>query len=102
MFKKDRFLLGFVPASVLPIILAYGYYVYLVNKHLLSGGTSFKGFFAVSLQFGMLSSLLSLGCLMNLALVFIFTQYNKIKASRGVITATIIYAAIVVYLKFIR
>jgi len=93
MFKKDTIWLGLIPAMIVPVLLGFGYYMYLF------GWKSFSELYVVTMNKSMLSPVLSLGCVLNLGLFFLFMKLDKILASRGVIAATFIYAAIIIYLK---
>jgi hypothetical protein len=93
MFKKDTIWLGLIPALILPVLVGFGYYMYLF------GWKSFSELMEVTMNKSMLSPVLSLGCVLNLGLFFLFLKFDKILASRGVISATFVYAGIILYLK---
>src|SRR5687768_14892687 len=93
MFKKDTIWLGLIPALLLPLFIGFGYYMYLF------GWKSFDELRAVTMNKSLISPILSLGCVLNLGLFFLFMRLDRIMASRGVILATFIYAGIILYLK---
>ena len=95
MFKKDSLWLGLIPALLVPVLIGFGYYMYLF------GWKSFDELKVVTMNKDMLSPVLSLGCVLNLGLFFLFMKLDRILASRGVILATFVYAGIIVYLKLI-
>ena len=90
---KDHFLAGFIPGLLLPLIGVYIYYGLFF---------SYMGFnsFLHHLEKNNLGlSVLSLGVILNLALFFLFYQFEKDRSARGVIGASFIYAFIVLYFK---
>lgn len=49
---------------------------------------------------GKITSIVSIGCLANLALFYLFYRNEKDQAARGVIMATFVYVAYVMFVKF--
>jgi hypothetical protein len=90
---KDKFLAGFIPGLLLPLI---GFYVYYL---LFFGYMSFNGFFKHVTVSGHAISVLSLGVILNLALFFAFYQLEMDRAAKGVIGSTFIYAFLALYFK---
>lgn len=50
---------------------------------------------------GKVTSMVSIGCLANLGLFFLFYKMELDKSARGVILATFVYVAYVMYVKFV-
>lgn len=91
--SRDKFLTGFIPGLILPII---GFYLYFL---LFFGYMNFMGFFKHVYGSGHAISVLSLGVILNLALFFSFYQLEMDRAAKGVIGSTFIYAFLVLYVK---
>ena len=92
---KDHFLAGFVPGLLLPLIGVYIYYLLFFSF------MGFNGFHNHLVRNDLLLPVISLGVILNLALFFLFYQFEKDHSARGVIGATFIYAFIVLYFKMI-
>jgi hypothetical protein len=91
--SRDKFLTGFVPGLLLPLL---GFYLYFL---LFFGYMTFSGFFNHVTSPGHAISVLSLGVILNLALFFAFYQMEMDRAARGVIGSTFIYAFLALYFK---
>ena len=57
-------------------------------------------FLDLSVKEKLLSPLLSLCCVINLGLFYLFIHYEKLLTSRGIILSTFLYGFIIVMLKF--
>jgi len=57
-------------------------------------------FLKISVEEKMLSPLLSLCAVINLAVFYLLIQFDKLKTGRGIILATFIYGLAIVLLKF--
>ena len=57
-------------------------------------------FLTVSIQEKMLSPLLSLCAVINLAVFYLFIHFEKLQTGKGIILATFIYGLAIVLLKF--
>lgn len=57
-------------------------------------------FLNLSVKERLLSPLLSLCCVINLGLFYLFIQFDKYLSARGVILSTFLYGFIIVLLKF--
>ena len=92
---KDRFMTGFVPGILMPLL---GFYVYYL---LFFGYMTFDHFIDHVIKANIAVSVLSLGAILNLGLFFLFYKKETDKAAQGVIGATFIYAFIVFYFKIL-
>lgn len=88
--------IGFVVGIFAPIIVGFLVYQFQYDG---SGVDGFRNF--ISYSNNTLSALMSFSLLGNLAAFFLFLWRNKLYAGRGVIFATFIYGAIILYLKFL-
>jgi hypothetical protein len=93
---KDRFLTGFLPALLLPLIGSYIYYLVFFDY------MGLKQFYNHIVSNRLFISVLSIGTILNLGLFFLFYRFEKDQCARGVIGATFIYAFIVLYFKMFR
>ncbi len=95
MQLKDKVIFGVIPGILGPTIVMYLFY--LANfKH-----EAFLDFMETSVTNGLLSPLLSLCALINLGTFYLFLQFNKLYAARGVILSTFIYGTLIIVLKFL-
>lgn len=91
----NNFAGGLLFGLLLPF-LAIGVY------YLLSGaGQGFFSFLNETQRIRLLSPILSLAALLNLAAFYFFLQKNWYRTVQGVITATLLYAFLILYLKFV-
>jgi hypothetical protein len=91
---KDNILLGFLIGLLGPTIGIIGFY--FVNY----STSSFADFIDLSVKHKLLSPLLSLSCVINLALFYLFIHFEKYPTSRGIILATFLYGFVIVLFKF--
>jgi hypothetical protein len=64
-------------------------------------GESIAGFINLAVTQKILSPLLSLCAIINLAAFYLFLQYDHYLTARGIILATLLYGVAIVVLKFI-
>lgn len=88
---KDHFLSGFIPGLLAPPI---GFCLYFF---IFFGYMTLQGFIEHVINAGLALSVLSLGAILNLGLFFLFYQFNKDRAAKGVIAAIFVYAFFVMY-----
>jgi len=91
---KDNTLIGFLIGLLAPTIGIMLFYYFNFRTSGLSQ------FLDVSVKEKLLSPLLSLCCVINLGVFYLFIQNDKIFTSRGIILATFLYGFIIVMLKF--
>ena len=93
MFKKDTIWHGLLPGLILPLVVGFGYYMYMF------GWRAFSVLSIITMEKTMPSLVHSLGCVLNLGIFFLFMRFNRLLSSRGVILSTFLYAGLILYLK---
>jgi hypothetical protein len=89
----NQFLLGFVLAVIIPI------FTIIIFNISLKRNMTLDEFLQNMMQLKVLSSLLSLAGLPNLALFFIFLNLKKFKTVKGILAATLFLAILVFIVK---
>lgn len=90
--KGDHILIGLIPALVLPVLIMsfiLGYYSSFTMEYIISNP-----------MFSPLVNDLKGALLVNLGLFFLFYWLKKDKSAKGVLLATLFYAAIYMYYMF--
>ena len=85
------------------VILLYSSLVYLgiiIFFYSKFSESNLSEFLTISIQEKMLSPLLSLCAVINLAVFYLFIHFYKLQTAKGVILATFIYGLAIVLLKF--
>ncbi|TND08067.1 MAG: hypothetical protein FD123_2621 [Bacteroidetes bacterium] len=93
--RFDHIALGFVLGLIMPFIGMYGYYFFTYRTQI--DFLYFIDFASTTTR--AIVPLLSLGCILNLGLFFLFMWRDRYKSARGVIIATFLYAGWVAYMK---
>ena len=93
--NKDSTILGLIVGVVTPLL------VMLIFWQISFGKLQFEDFSELMFRGEKLPGLISIGLLGNLAAFFGFYRSKLDVSARGVISATFIYGAIIVYLKFV-
>lgn len=93
--KKDNSILGLTIGLVAPIVAM------LIFWQINFGKLGFEDFSELMLRGEKLPGLISIGLLGNLAAFFAFYRAKLDVSARGVILATFIYGAVIIYLKFL-
>jgi hypothetical protein len=88
-------IIGFLGGIIVPIITFFIYY------KVVYGFLSVAEFYTLMTSTKLLSPMLSLCVIPNLLLFFIFFWTHRDYEAKGTISATLIYAFIIMYLKFI-
>ncbi len=86
---------GLLLGLILPALALFVCYLFLKTDQ------DFRGFLAEYQRVRLLSPLLSLSALLNLGAFYFFLQKNWYKTVQGVISATLLYAILIIYLKFV-
>lgn len=95
MRLKDSILLGIPTGLIGPVIgVLVFYYVNFSTS-------DFSSFFRMAAQQNLLSPLLSLCAIINLAIFFLFIKINHLHTARGIILSTFVYGVVIVGLKFV-
>jgi hypothetical protein len=91
---KDSAVIGFLIGLIGPSIGIMIFYYFNFR-------TSDLGHFLdISVKEKLLSPLLSLCCVINLGVFYLFIHFDKLLTSRGIILSTFLYGFIIVMLKF--
>lgn len=88
---KDTKIIGFLIGVLAPLIILFGFNVYHF-EHM-----SFWTFLRTGFTTGTLSPWLKLATLFNLAPFFYFINTNRMRTAQGIVIATILSGAFVVY-----
>ncbi|MCE2773550.1 MAG: hypothetical protein LW750_08945 [Bacteroidetes bacterium] len=93
----DHIAVGGILGLVMPVFVLFVYYLFTYRVQ-----TSFSGFIEYFDRIHVIVGAISLGCYAtNLPLFFLFLWREYYNAGRGILFATILYTAWVVYEKFI-
>ncbi len=93
--KCNKLYIGLLIGLILPIITSYAIFYFRFGDTL-----SFKEFADGLLQLHGFTKLLSLSVIPNLLFFLIAIKLERLLAARGIVTATLLYAIVVVILKF--
>ena len=93
--KKDSTLTGLIIGILAPML------VMIIFWQVNFGKMGFEDFSELMLRGAKLSGLISIGLLGNLAAFFGFYKAKLDVSARGIILATFLYGAIIIYLKFL-
>ena len=95
MKKLNNMLLGTVLGILIPLVALFAY------VHLKFDDLTMTEFFRSYFKMGVLTHMLSLAVIPNLALFFIFIRTNRLKSARGVLFSTFLFAFTVLIIRFI-
>ena len=97
MINKNKFdhqFIGLILGLLAPTL---GIIIFFYSKF---SESNLSEFLTISIQEKMLSPLLSLCAVINLAVFYLFIQFDKLQTAKGIILATFIYGLAIVLLKF--
>jgi hypothetical protein len=92
--KFDNLLIGLIIGLLAPTL---GIIIFFYSKF---SESNLSEFLTISIQEKVLSPLLSLCAVINLAVFYLFIHFDKLQTAKGVILATFIYGLAIVLLKF--
>ena len=92
--KFDHLFIGLILGLMAPTL---GIIIFFYSKF---SESNLSEFLTISIQEKMLSPLLSLFAVINLAVFYSFIQFDKLHTAKGIILATFIYGLAIVLLKF--
>ena len=92
--KYNRLIFGLIPGIIIPVITIF---IFSLFK---SGATDFVSYVEFVISISMLSNILSLCALPNLAIFYFFLNKEYYYSVRGVIFATLIWALLVVITRY--
>lgn len=93
--KCNKLYIGLLIGLVLPIITSY-----LIFYFRFGGTMSFKAFTDGLMEIHGLTKLMSISVIPNLLFFLIAIKLERLLAARGIVTATLLYAILVIILKF--
>ena len=92
--RFDHIAFGLVPGLLLPLIGFYIWYAASWGK-----GIALGPFLDLYTENAV--KMLAVGCVLNLGLFFLYLQTDRYRSARGVVMSTMLYALLIVYVKFI-
>ena len=98
MFKKDNILLGLIPGIVIPLIFGFTFYM-ITYYQFFTQRFEEHAFMSKFTDPRILSPMSAFGCIFNLAFFFLLLKFDRIKAGRGVIVATLLFVVLTLYTK---
>lgn len=93
--KCNKLIVGIIIGLLLPMLMSLIMYFSLYK-----GDLSFFAFLEELLRIGSIGKLLSISVLPNLIVFFIAINKERLLAARGIVTATLVYAIVVLFIKF--
>ncbi len=81
---------------ILPIVMSFALYYFLYR-----GDLMFWPFVHQMVKMGSIGKLLSISVLPNLVVFLIAINKERLLAARGIVTATVLYAILVIVLRFL-
>jgi hypothetical protein len=94
----DKLLWGFVPALILPAISVF--VLFELQKGQMNS-MSFEYYITYVFKYKLISKVLSVTLISNLAVFFLFLQTERYRAVRGVLTATVLYCLVILLFMFV-
>lgn len=94
IYKYDRFITGFIPGMIAPLLGVLLFYVAKFNHLTIQQYLDY-----IKMPF-IFSPIMSLGVVMNLFVFFLFIQRNYYRSARAVIFACILYSIPILWVKF--
>lgn len=94
--KCNKLYIGLIVGLVLPIIMSFALYYFLYH-----GGLEYLPFIEQMVSMGSIGKLLSISVLPNLVVFLIAINLERLLAARGIVTATILYAIVVIVIRFL-
>jgi hypothetical protein len=91
---KDNLIIGILIGLLSPSIGILLFYYFNFQT------TELRDFLDLSVKEKILSPLLSLCCVINLGVFYLFIQFDKYLSARGIILSTFLYGFVIVLLKF--
>lgn len=93
--KINALIVGLIIGLLVPIIAIYIFFLF--SNHQLSWTDYLNHLF----RYKLVSHVISIGAISNLLVFFGFSRFDYLKAARGVVFATMLYAIFVAIVKFI-
>jgi hypothetical protein len=93
--KYDRFAAGFIGGIVLPVVTAT--LVFLFTAH----GMSLASYVNRIIETGIITHSITLSVFPNILIFLLFNRFDMLRAARGTLAITIVWAIIVFGVKFL-
>lgn len=93
--KKDSLPIGMLSGIIAPMLAIFVFYLF--SNHSMNFGEFLNHLY----KHRLVSHMISIGAISNLAVFFAFLQFNLMKSARGVVMITLVYAISVAIAKFI-
>lgn len=93
--KYNSLKLGIILGFIVPIISLF------VSKYIFLPDSTFQHYFEYALKMSVVSKIISICVIPNLLLFFLFLNKDYNLSAKGVLTATIIFAVIVIVTRFL-
>ena len=94
--KCNKLYIGLLIGVVLPVIMSFVLYYFLYK-----GSLDYWPFFNEMVKLGSIGKLLSISVLPNLIVFLIAINKERLLAARGIVTATIIYAVVIIAIRLL-
>lgn len=92
--KYDKTFIGILSGIFLPVII--GLIIFVFTSH----GLSFHGYLSRIAESGIITHAISICVFPNVAVFLLFNRFDMLRACRGVLAVTIIWAVLVFIVKF--
>ncbi|MBS2098613.1 hypothetical protein [Carboxylicivirga linearis] len=93
--KCNKLIIGLIVGLVVPVLMSV-----LLYHSLYHGEKTYWPFLHELVRMGNIGKLLSISVLPNLIIFFIAVNKERLLAARGIVTATLVYAVVVIIFKF--
>lgn len=94
--KCNKLYIGILIGVLLPMLMSFVLYYFLYR-----GDLSYWPFLNQMIKIGSIGKLLSISVLPNLIVFLIAINKERLLAARGIVTSTILYAIVVIVLRFL-
>ncbi len=94
--KCNKLYIGILIGLLLPIIMSFALYYFLYR-----GDLTYWPFLNQMVKMGSIGKLLSISVLPNLIVFLIAVNKERLLAARGIVTSTVLYAVVVIALRFL-
>ncbi len=94
--KCNKLYIGILIGLVLPLIMSFVLYYFLYR-----GDLTYWPFLDQMINMGSIGKLMSISVLPNLIVFLIAVNKERLLAARGIVTSTIVYAIVVIALRFL-
>ncbi len=93
--RCNKLIIGIAIGIIVPMIMSL-----ILYYSLYKGELEYLAFLSEMIRMGSIGKLLSISVLPNLIIFFIAANKERLLAARGIVTATLVYAVVVLIFKF--